>query len=103
MGKIYDMVRDQTLYALQKEAFDESTENKPITVRLPENYIRLADKIAASSDNTRQSLLYSILIAGIEDAMKGHASAFVDPQEVINSLMLESGFDARVKIDSDLN
>lgn len=100
MGKIYEMVRNETRNAIESEGYDDSPLLKPVTVRIPESYIKLADKIAANSNGTRQGLLCAILISGIDEALEGYSSVFVNPKEVADELLLESGFTIYSKPES---
>ncbi len=100
MSKIYEMVRKETDNGLENEAYDDSPLLKPVTVRIPEAYLKLADKIAANSNGTRQGLLCAILISGIDEALEGYSSVFENPKEVADQLLLESGFTPYAKPES---
>lgn len=94
MGNIYEMVRNEARNAIAKECHEDSPTLKPVTVRIPEHYIKLADKIAANCNETRQGLLYFILTSGINEALDGYVSVFENSQQVADQLFLESGFPA---------
>ncbi|WP_413166351.1 hypothetical protein [Aeromonas salmonicida] len=100
MSKIYEMVRNETRNALENEGYDDSPLLKPVTVRIPEAYLKLADRIAANSNGTRQGLLCAILISGIDEALEGYSSVFENPKAVADELLLESGFTPYAKPES---
>lgn len=100
MSKIYDMVRNEARNALENEQDFDSPLLKPVTVRIPEAYVKLADKIAEGTNGTRQGLLGLILAEGLNEALGAYASVYSNPKQIVDEMLLECGFSAYERPDS---
>lgn len=90
---IYELIRNETGHALAREANNTvSPDLKPVTVRLSPEYVALIDEVAENTDMSRQALLSTIVVAGIEEAVDGYASVFSNPSEVKADIMKKCGF-----------
>ncbi len=90
---IYELIRNETGHALAREANNTgSPDLKPVTVRLSPEYVALIDEVAENTDMSRQALLSTIVMAGIEEAVDGYASVFSNPSEAKADIMKKCGF-----------
>ena len=89
---ISDYVMAQTQRSLIEDSGYEPDTMKAFSVRLPEKYVNLLDKIAENINVSRNTLISEIVCKGAEEALHGYASCFCDPSDVANSMRAEAGF-----------
>lgn len=94
---IFELIRNETGHALAREANNSSSPDlKPVTVRLSPEYVALIDEIAENTNMSRQALLSTIVMSGIEEAVDGYSSVFTNPSEAKADIMKKCGFDEPV-------
>lgn len=94
---IFELIRHETEHALVREANNAgSPDLKPVTVRLSPEYVALIDEVAENTNMSRQALLSTIVMAGIEEAVDGYSSVFSNPSEAKTDIMKKCGFNEPV-------
>ena len=90
--KVYEMIRQQTAYAIQREAdMQGSPDLKAVTIRISPEYLVLADKLAEGLDMNRQGFLGPVLQAAILEALQGYSHVFGDGLTVEKEMLEECG------------
>ena len=90
---IFELIRHETEHALVREANNAgSPDLKPVTVRLSPEHVALIDEVAENTNMSRQALLSTIVMAGIEEAVDGYSSVFSNPSEAKADIMNKCGF-----------
>lgn len=90
--KIYEMIRERTAYAIQRESeMKGSPDLKAITIRISPEYITLADELAEELDMNRQSFLGPIIEAAILEALQGYSHVFGDGLTVEREMLEKHG------------
>lgn len=90
--KVYEMIRERTAYAIQREAeMKGSPDLKAITIRISPEYIALADELAEDLDMNRQGFLGPIVEAAILEALQGYSHVFGDGVSVEREMLEKHG------------
>lgn len=80
---VSDFVHHRVRELIEKDAFEShSQEFKPITVRLPEGYVALIDKLASELDFTRQAFLLNLVSEALDDAIRGLVMTMDEPDAI---------------------
>lgn len=89
---VFEFVVQHTQISLFEHVEHEPQSMKAFSVRLPERYLNLLDKIAEDINVSRNTLVSEIICQGTEEALQGYASCFSDPKKVSRDMLSEAGF-----------
>ncbi len=89
MSRLEDIYRNEAeiQIAMQSHEYEIEVEYKPFTVRIPAPTLNALDNLAKRLRKTRNEIAADLIGIGLEDAVRGYASAFPDPQEEYKEIM----------------
>ena len=91
MNKIQEMFRKEAELQIEMEnSHLVEVEYKPFTVRIASNTLSALDNLAKSLGKTRNEVADDLITMGLEDAVRGYASAFGDPEQTYEYIMTGS-------------
>lgn len=92
MNSIYEIIQNETMNVLTKDAIQEGPDSKSFSVRLPVHYVNLLDALAEQTNRSRASLISVLLMSATDEALQGYASVFQDPVDVVRTMQEKAGF-----------
>lgn len=89
MSRLEDIFRNEAEIQLAKESHEyyEEIEYKPFTVRIPAPVLSAMDNLARTLGKTRNDIASDLITIGLEDAVRGYSSVYVNPNEVYEQIM----------------
>ena len=92
MSKIEEIFRNEAeiRIAMESHDYEVEVEYKPFTVRIAAPVLSSLDNLAKSLGKTRNEIAADLITIGLEDAVRGYASAFNDPQKTYEYIMTGS-------------